>query len=163
MPTPRLSAEPGHRRRFLVIVDETPECGRALRFAARRAEHTDGEVLLLALIEPPDPQSWRGVEAMIRAEAIDEATRALEAAVDAVQAIAPHVHPRWVIREGAQAPEIIALIEEDRDIAVLVLAAGTAREGPGPLVSTLAGRGAAASRSRSRSFPAISPTPKSTR
>ena len=30
------------------------------------------------------------------------------------------------------------LIEEDEDIAVLVLAAGTAKEGPGPLVASLA-------------------------
>jgi hypothetical protein len=35
---------------------------------------------------------------------------------------------------------VTALIEADGDIAVLVLAAGTGREGPGPLVSSLVGR-----------------------
>ena len=30
------------------------------------------------------------------------------------------------------------LIEEDEDIAILVLAAGTSKEGPGPLVASLA-------------------------
>ncbi len=39
--------------------------------------------------------------------------------------------------------EILALIEEDKDIAQLVLAAGDAKEGPGPLVASVAGRGAA--------------------
>jgi hypothetical protein len=35
------------------------------------------------------------------------------------------------------------LIEEDQDIAILVLAAGSAKDGPGPLVASIAGRGAA--------------------
>jgi hypothetical protein len=48
-----------------------------------------------------------------------------------------------VIREGSAAEQINAVIEEDRDIARLVLAAGSAKEGPGPLVSSIAGRAAA--------------------
>jgi nucleotide-binding universal stress UspA family protein len=42
-----------------------------------------------------------------------------------------------VIREGEPAEEILNLIEEDEDIAVLVLAAAVDSEGPGPLVSNL--------------------------
>ena len=42
-----------------------------------------------------------------------------------------------VIREGENAEEILKLIEEDEDIAILVLAAGTGKEGPGPLVASL--------------------------
>ena len=34
------------------------------------------------------------------------------------------------------------LINEDEDVSFLVLAAGSSKEGPGPLVSTLAGRAA---------------------
>ena len=41
-----------------------------------------------------------------------------------------------MIREGNPAEEIHKLIEEDQDIAILVLAAGTGKEGPGPLVAT---------------------------
>ena len=47
------------------------------------------------------------------------------------------------IRQGRADEEIHSVIEEDRDIAILVLAAGSAKEGPGPLVSSIAGRGAA--------------------
>jgi nucleotide-binding universal stress UspA family protein len=46
--------------------------------------------------------------------------------------------PERVIREGNKAQEILSLIEEDEDIAVLILAAGTGAEGPGPLVASLA-------------------------
>jgi nucleotide-binding universal stress UspA family protein len=48
-----------------------------------------------------------------------------------------------VIREGRPAEEIHSLIEEDQDIAILVLAAGNAKEGPGPLVASIAGKSAA--------------------
>jgi len=46
--------------------------------------------------------------------------------------------PQRVIREGDKAQEVLNLIEGDEDIAALVLAAATSKEGPGPLVSSLA-------------------------
>ncbi len=49
-----------------------------------------------------------------------------------------HITPDRVIREGDPAAEILKLIEEDADIGILVLAAGTGKEGPGPLVTTVA-------------------------
>ena len=55
-----------------------------------------------------------------------------------------HIHkiarvtPERVIREGDTAQELIKLIDEDTDIGILVLAAGTGKDGPGPLVSGLA-------------------------
>jgi hypothetical protein len=45
-----------------------------------------------------------------------------------------------VTRVGSKVEEIVKLIEEDEDISFLVLAAGIGKDGPGPLVSTLAGR-----------------------
>ena len=47
------------------------------------------------------------------------------------------ITPDRVIRAGDPAEEIVKLIDEDADIGILVLAAGTAKEGPGPLVSSL--------------------------
>ena len=52
------------------------------------------------------------------------------------------IEPQMVIREGARADEIAKLIAEDEDIAILVLAAGTEKEGPGPLVTAIAGKAA---------------------
>ena len=42
-----------------------------------------------------------------------------------------------VIREGEISEEILKLIDEDEDIALLVLAAAVGKEGPGPLVADL--------------------------
>ena len=41
-------------RTYLVVIDETPEAEIALRFAARRAVKTGGNVEILALIPPPE-------------------------------------------------------------------------------------------------------------
>jgi nucleotide-binding universal stress UspA family protein len=47
------------------------------------------------------------------------------------------VDPELIIREGEAVPEIMAQIEADAEIGVLVLGAGNDRKGPGPLVSQL--------------------------
>ncbi|WP_204314098.1 hypothetical protein, partial [Klebsiella aerogenes] len=51
-----------------------------------------------------------------------------------------NIESELVVREGITAEQIQKLIEEDQDIAILVLAAGSGKDGPGPLVQTLAGR-----------------------
>ena len=56
-------------RKFLVVIDKTPECAVALRFAARRAQHTGGRVTLMCAATLPDFQQWRGVEEIMRDEA----------------------------------------------------------------------------------------------
>jgi hypothetical protein len=45
-----------------------------------------------------------------------------------------------VIREGVAKDEILKLVDEDPDIRMLVLAAAPGSDGPGPLVSELAGQ-----------------------
>ena len=46
------SEAPKSRHKFLVVVDDTPECKIALRFASMRARGTGGTVTLLRVIEP---------------------------------------------------------------------------------------------------------------
>jgi len=135
----RRSLETGHRRKFLVVIDDTPECSRALLFAARRAQRTAGALVLLYVIVPSEFTQWSGVENIMRAEAMEGAETSLGKYADLARNAAG-IEPEQVIREGARADEIVKLIDEDEDIAVLVLAAGTDKEGPGPLVTALAGK-----------------------
>ncbi|MCM2291563.1 universal stress protein [Allorhizobium sp. BGMRC 0089] len=139
MVSQRLSRQEGHRRKFLAIVDETPECGRAVLYAALRARNSGGGLVLLYVIPDGDFQQWLGVEEIMRAEA-REAAEATVAKVAETMRETVGVEPEVVIREGSAASRIHELIEEDRDIAILVLAAGSAKDGPGPLVSMLAGK-----------------------
>lgn len=130
-----------YKRKFLVIIDDTEECDRAVTFAAHRVCRTGGTVVLMAIIEPAQYQHWIGVEQIMRAEAEEEASRLLDLRAERIAAI-DDIKVEKIICEGRKAEEIEKLIEEDPDIAILVLAAGTSSEGPGPLVSAFATRGA---------------------
>ncbi|MFC7395963.1 universal stress protein [Chelatococcus sp. GCM10030263] len=139
MGKPRRAYEAGHRAKFLAIVDETPECDRALYFAARRAVRTGVSLILLCIKPEVEQQAWLGVGEVMRAEAEEEATAALDRAAAYVRGIVG-LEPECALRIGAMADELVRFIEEDEDIALLVLAAGTGNEGPGPLVTALVGR-----------------------
>ncbi len=135
----RLGRSEGGKRKFLAVIDETPECGRAARYAAARAQASGGAAVFLYVIAPGDFQHWLGVEEIMRAEAREEAETRLARIGDEMRE-AIGVEPETVVREGKAEEEIHALIEADREIAILVLAASVSTEGPGPLVSAVAGR-----------------------
>lgn len=126
-------------RVFLVVVDESPELKTALHYASLRARNSGGRVALLTVVEPPDGQNWLGLEELMRAE-----RRA--AAEEAMTRLAVEAHewsgamPALYIREGRLRDELISLLESDPSISILVLGAGTGQEGPGPLVTHLAGK-----------------------
>jgi len=125
------------RRKFLVLVDTSPEHKRALRYAARRAQHTGGIVSLLTVVTPADFQHWRSVEDAMREEAMEEAERMLHEAAGEVNHLTGLI-PEVIVREGKPHDVLMGLLQEDSDISILVLAASTGREGPGPLVSLVA-------------------------
>ena len=133
----RRSYEAGHKAKFLVVIDDTPECDRAVYFASRRAARVAVTVVMLRVIETHDHgQQWLGVADIMRAEAHDEADVQLSKYAARANGIAG-ITPERVVREGDKAEEILKLIDEDEDIFILVLAAGTGAEGPGPLVATI--------------------------
>jgi nucleotide-binding universal stress UspA family protein len=124
-------------RKFLVVVDKTPECKVALRFAARRAQHTGGRVSLLCVAEPADFQQWKGVEEIMRDEAHNEAESQVYEAAKTINELTGIV-AELIIEHGVRADRLLELVRRDKDISILVLAAGMGKEGPGPLVSLFA-------------------------
>src|SRR5436309_1590541 len=134
----RRSYEAGHSPKFLVVIDDSPECDRALYFASRRALRVGAGVVMLRVIETHDRnQQWLGVADIMRAEAHEEANSVLDRHGARSSSITG-VMPERVIREGDKADEMLKLFDEDEYIAALILAAGAGDEGPGPLVSSLA-------------------------
>lgn len=127
------------RHKFLLVVDETPECKVALRFASMRARTTGGSVSLLRVIEPNEFKQWSGVEELMRQEA-------RQAAEELLKKLAEKVHrktklmPELIVREGKKRDVVIDLVKRDRAIRILVLGAAPGGEGPGPLVEQLAGK-----------------------
>lgn len=137
----RQSFQEGHKRKFLVVVDETPECESALAFAASRANRTKGQLALLYVIEPEgEGMHWLGVEDVAREEGLNKAKAVFRLFGRKLKALGfDKLVPEELVREGAKAEEITKMIEEDQDIGVLVLGASKDPAGPGPLVSSLAG------------------------
>lgn len=129
----------GHRRKFLVVVDETPEVESALAFAACRAVSTGGSLALLYVVEPGDFQHWLGVEEIAREEGLNKARAVFRLFGRKLKSMGfENLDAEEIVREGKKAEEIINLIAEDEDIGVLVLGASRDPSGPGPLVSSLA-------------------------
>ena len=130
--------ETEYKRKFLVVIDETVECDRALTFAAYRVKRTGGTVVLVSVVQSPEFVGM-GVEEVLRAEAVEEAERNLDVRLARLRDIGD-VRSESVIREGEAVEEIERLINADRSIAILVLAASTSGDGPGPLVTHFASR-----------------------
>jgi nucleotide-binding universal stress UspA family protein len=129
-------------RVFLVVVDETPEHRIAVHYAARRAGHTGGRLAMLYVVEPAELQHFMAIEELARAERREAAEELLQQLCAEIAPIAGAM-PVVYIREGRRRDELLGLINEEPTISILVLAAGTGPEGPGPLVSYLAGKPAA--------------------
>jgi hypothetical protein len=107
-----------------------------LRFAARRAHGTGGKVALLLVIEPESHEHWLGVGSLMKEEAEQEAERILAECAGLVEMLGGE-KPKTHIRHGPMAEEVARLIDEDRSISTLVLAAAVGTGGPGPLVSSI--------------------------
>ena len=127
-------------RVFLVVVDDSDEMKVALHFACRRARNTGGRVALLYVQERADFQHWMVVEEIMREEQ-------REAAEELLQELSSEVHewsgkmPIFFIREGDRREALIKLLDEEPTISIVVLAAGTGRSGPGPIIEHIVSKG----------------------
>src|SRR6478609_6607461 len=103
----RRSYEAGHKPKFLVVVDDTAECDRAVYYASRRAARIGGGVVMLSVIETGDRnQQWLGVADIMRAEAHEQANAVLDRHAIRSSSITG-VMPQRVIREGDKTQEVL--------------------------------------------------------
>jgi nucleotide-binding universal stress UspA family protein len=138
MGSQRRAYESGHKPKCLVVVDDTAEADRAVYYASRWAARVGGGVVMLRVIETEDRnQQWLGVADIMQAEAHEEANAALDRASGRANGLAA-ITPERLIREGNPSEQILDVIENDVDIATLILAASIGVEGPGPIITTLA-------------------------
>jgi len=123
-------------RKFLVVLDDSRECLNAMRFAAMRAKKSGGAVSILSVIPPDDFNHWIGVGDIMRQEARERIEAHYEVFAKWMRD-RQGINPELIIREGEPVPEILAHIESDPEIGILVLGAGLDKKGPGPLVSQM--------------------------
>lgn len=126
-------------RVFLVVVDDSEEMRAALRYACARARHTGGRVALLRMLEPNEYQHFMAIANLMEEEARQDAEELLQRLAAEVNEFSGQL-PILYVREGNPREQLIALIDEEPQISILVLAADTGPRGPGPLVTALTGK-----------------------
>lgn len=127
-------------RKFLIVVDDSPEFQAALRYACRRARSTGGVVALLRVLPKPEFEHWSGVREEIEREQRGEAEALLQKLGVEVQAQAGRPG-EFLIEQGDTVGAIKAVVTADPEIKILVLAAAAGGRGPGPLVASIAKEG----------------------
>jgi nucleotide-binding universal stress UspA family protein len=126
-------------RKFLIILDDTPEMLNAMRYAAIRAAKTGGGVEILAIISPEEFQHFMGVADVMRAEAREKIEAHFQVFKDRMEK-REGLTPTLAIREGDKVDQVLAHIKSDPEIGVLVVGASVDKGGPGPVVAALTGR-----------------------
>ena len=111
-------ADQHYSRKFLVLVDESPECDRAVTFAANRVKRVGGALVLLSVIDTQDFDQFIGVADTMRAEARNEAERNLDARIARIAEFG-QIRTETVIREGRPAEAIERLVSEDPAIGIV--------------------------------------------
>lgn len=120
----------------MVVLDDSKECLNAMRFAAMRAANSGGGVTILSVISPDEFNHWIGVSDIMREEARERIEVHFEVFAKWMRD-RKNIEPELVIREGEVVSQILAQIQSDPEIGVLVLGAGLDNKGPGPLVTQM--------------------------
>ena len=120
-------------RVYLVIMDDTDEARKALRFASRRALATGGGVHILALVAKQNFNAFGSVQATIEQEALDRAEVMASSAAGNLFSESGKM-PGISVKTGEGQAVIKEYLSEHPEVAALVL--GAAAEGqPGPLIT----------------------------
>ncbi len=125
-------------RYILVIADGSKEMEVALQYACARSKKTNRKIIIATFIEPIDVLTTQGVTEIMKNEAREEAEKKLQYASSIVKQ-ATGIMPVLHIREGNIIQELKTLIDEEKSINVLVLAANIddKETDPGPIINLL--------------------------
>ena len=123
---------------ILVIADGSKEMEVALQYACARSKKTSRKIIIATFIEPIDVLTTQGVTEIMQNEAREEAEKRLQKAASMVKE-STGIMPVLQVREGEIMKELKALIEEEENINVLVLAANVdeTNKGPGKIINSL--------------------------
>ncbi len=123
-------------RTYLVPVGDDEATRVALRYAARRARSSAGRVALLYVVEPEEIETWSGVERAMDDEAFSQAREGMRQYEKMAEDLSG-TQPETYYGKGKPASAVMELIERERHIAVLVLAAQNKDGARGQLLQDL--------------------------
>ena len=123
---------------ILVIADGSKEMEVALQYACSRSKKTNRKIIIATFIEPLDVLTTKGVTEIMQNEAREEAEKSLQGAALIVKESTGFI-PILQVREGEIMKELKKLIDEEKNINVLVIAANVDEKdnNPGPIINSL--------------------------
>jgi len=120
-----------------VVVDDSAESRVALRFAARRAAKTGGNIEVLGIVEPQDFVQFGGVQAAIEEEQRLRIEGVVSAAIGEILDESG-LEANIILRSGEAVKAVRDYVAGRDEVAALVLGAAPSGS-PGPLVANFAG------------------------
>ena len=123
---------------ILVIADGSKEMDVALKYTCARSKKTSRKIMIASFIQPLDVLTTQGVTEIMQNEAREEAEKNIKFASDVVKKSTGEL-PVINIREGEIIQELKNLINEEKNISVLVLGANVdeKEKNPGPIINSL--------------------------
>ena len=125
---------------FLAVFDGTDECKSAVRYAARRAQLNNANVLIVATVDTAEFTYWLSVNSKMIDNIEKESKEMLKVLSKEIQSYS-NVECSYIIEHGSKLDVVKRLIDEDETISLLVLASNKKDKNPGVLVETISGDG----------------------
>ena len=125
---------------FLAVFDGTDECKSAVRYAARRAQLNNANLLIVATVDTAEFTYWLSVNSKMIDNIEKESKEMLEVLSKDIQSYS-NVECSYIIEHGSKLDVVKRLIDEDETISLLVLASNKKDKNPGVLVETISGDG----------------------
>ena len=125
---------------FLVVIDGTPECESAVRYAARRSELAEKELVVIVAIDNQKETHWLGVERKIIEEAEENTKILIEQLQKNISGFSK-VNISYEILHGSKNNIVNNIIRDKSDIGYLVIASNNKGESPGELVEFISKSG----------------------
>ena len=125
---------------FLAVFDGTDECKSAVRYAARRAQLNNANLLIVATVDTAEFTYWLSVNSKMIDNIEKESKEMLKFLSKEIQSYS-NVECSYIIEHGSKLDVVKRLIDEDETISLLVLASNKKDKNPGVLVETISGDG----------------------
>ena len=122
---------------FLVVLDDSEEMFKALKYAALRSVRTNGRVAILYTFDTLDFSHWKAVEDIAEAESRDEAESKIEKYENFVLKFKDR-KPKKFIMKGDRVECIINFLSDNKFISNFVLA--SSNSGSDSLISAFTGK-----------------------
>lgn len=125
---------------FLAVFDGTDECKSAVRYAARRAQLNNANLLIVATVDTAEFTYSLSVNSKMIDNIEKESKEMLKVLSKEIQSYS-NVECSYIIEHGSKLDVVKRLIDEDETISLLVLASNKKDKNPGVLVETISGDG----------------------